>query len=41
MRPLYSEQSYRFGIRLKEKEVIDLSIELKKFRNYNPKKGYF
>jgi hypothetical protein len=27
----YSEHSYRFGIRLKEKEAIDLAIELKKF----------
>ena len=26
-----SEHSYRFGIRLKEKEAIDLAIELKKF----------
>jgi len=27
----YSEHSYRFGIRLKENEAIDLAIELKKF----------
>ncbi|CAB1067937.1 hypothetical protein D1AOALGA4SA_174 [Olavius algarvensis Delta 1 endosymbiont] len=31
MRPLYSEHSYRFGIRLKEKEAIDLATELKNF----------
>ena len=41
----YSDHSYRFGIRLKEKEVIDLATELKNFLtkawSQTPKAGRF